>query len=92
VDGLIDVCIGLRDCGYDDPSVIEKVKAAALVVGDQNLIECIASVEDQDEMVDTILNGYDCGNAGMFVFQMDGSAFARLPLVKPAKASKAEAA
>jgi hypothetical protein len=40
--------LGLRECGYDDPSVVEKVKDAALVVGDRNLLDAIESIEGQD--------------------------------------------
>lgn len=79
-DSLIDACINLRDCGYDDPSVVDKVKAAAKVVGDPYLMEGIASITDRAEIIETILHGYDCGNVGFITFLMDGSAIARFPL------------
>jgi hypothetical protein len=47
-DSFTDACMGLRECGYDDPSVVEKVKDAALVVGDRNLLDAIESIEGQD--------------------------------------------
>ncbi|SFO20459.1 hypothetical protein SAMN04487859_1192 [Roseovarius lutimaris] len=79
-DDLIDACIGLRDCGYEDPSVVEKVKAAVEVVGNDQLMEGIASIEDQTELVNTILRAYDFGNTGVLVLQMDGSALVRIPI------------
>lgn len=78
-DSLVDACIGLRDCGYDDPSVVGKLRAAASVVGDENLIEGTISIEDQFELVETILHGYDCANVGVLTMLMDGSGLARMP-------------
>lgn len=78
-DSFIDACMGLRECGYDDPSVVEKVKEAALVVGDRNLLDAIESIEGQEELLDNILHGYGLGGQFRMVLQMDGSLLVRIP-------------
>ncbi|TMM54724.1 hypothetical protein [Sulfitobacter sabulilitoris] len=91
-DDLIDTCIGLRDCGYHDPSVVPQLRRAAEVVGDPDLIQGIAAIDEQDAMVDAILFGYNCANAGNLLVQMDGSAIARFPIHSLAAFSEEAAA
>ncbi|MCU0826941.1 MAG: hypothetical protein MUE52_05935 [Tabrizicola sp.] len=80
VDSLIDVCIGLRDCGYDDPSVIERLRAAAYCIGDSNLIDAIEAIEDREALIFAILEDYGAGDVGVMIGLMDGSAIVRVPL------------
>lgn len=79
----IVACMGLRECGYDDPWVVEKVIAAAQIVADDELIPAIAFIDDRDELPDTILNGYGVVGQFRMVLQIDGSMLVRvdLPLV-----------
>lgn len=76
---FIDACMGLRECGYDDHSVVEKVKDAARVVGDRNLLDAVEPIEEQEELLDTILHGYGLGSEFRMVLQMDGSMMVRVP-------------
>ena len=76
---FIDACMGLRECGYVDPSVVEKVKDAARVVGDKDLLDAVESIEEQEELLDTILHGYGLGGQFRMVLQMDGSMMVRVP-------------
>ena len=78
-DSFTDACMCLRECGYNDPSVVEKVKDAARVVGDRNLLDAIESIEGQEELLDTILHGYGLGGLFRMVWLMDGSAMTRIP-------------
>ncbi|TKD25149.1 hypothetical protein FBT96_03970 [Rhodobacter capsulatus] len=64
---------------YDDPSVVAKVKDAALVVGDRNLLDAVESIEGREELLDTIQHGYGLGGVFRMVLQMDGSMMTRIP-------------
>jgi hypothetical protein len=79
VDSLVDVCIGLRDCGYGDPSVVEKLRVAAYAIGDTNLINVTEAIEDHEDLILAILDGYGACDLGIVIGLMDGSALVRIP-------------
>ena len=78
-ESFVDACMGLRDCGYADPAVVEKVNDAARIVGDHNLLDAIEGINEQHLLLDTILNGYGVGDQHIGVWLMDGSATVRIP-------------